>query len=277
MNEAMYLNAVVQENIATLRARGYRFVDPETGWLACGAEGVGRLASPTAIVAAITEAGSAGGDLKGKKVVVTGGPTLEPIDAVRFISNRSSGKMAGSLARVAVRRGAETILVTGPSSVGAPPGARVIEVETAQDMRQAIEREWESADCIVMAAAVCDFKPEKVEDGKIRRKEKLTLGLVPTEDILAGLSAKKGNRMVVGFALETDNEIEGGKKKLKEKNLDLVVVNNPLREGAGFGSDTNSGYMIHRDGRVDEIPLMTKLDLSEKIFDAVSAHLHTAS
>jgi phosphopantothenoylcysteine decarboxylase/phosphopantothenate--cysteine ligase len=273
MNEVMYLNPVVQENVAQLKARGYRFVDPETGWLACGAEGVGRLASLQAIVAAINEAGSRSGDLEGRKIIVTGGPTVEPIDAVRFISNRSSGKMAASLARVARRRGAETVLVTGPSSVARPAGVRVIEVETARDMKDATAREWETADCIVMAAAVCDFRPEKVREGKLKREGRLKLDLVPTDDILAGLSAGKGNRLAVGFALETDNEIENGKRKLREKNLDLVVVNNPMREGAGFGSDTNSGHLIYPDGRVEELPLMTKLDLAEKIFDSVSARL----
>jgi phosphopantothenoylcysteine decarboxylase/phosphopantothenate--cysteine ligase len=273
MNEMMYLNTVVQENIAKLTARGYSFVEPETGWLACGAEGVGRLASLDAIVTAITQAGSRGGDLEGKKVIITGGPTVEPIDVVRFISNKSSGKMASSLARVAARRGAETVLVTGPTGTAPPAGVRVTEVETARDMKEAIAAEWENADCIVMAAAVCDFRPEKVKKGKIKREGNLTLDLVPTEDILAGLSADKGDKLVVGFALETDNEIENAKKKLKEKNLDLIIANNPLREGAGFGSDTNCGHLIYPDGRVEEIPLMSKLDLSEKIFDAVSARL----
>lgn len=277
MNEAMYLNQAVQANIATLKARGYTFVEPETGWLACGMEGVGRLGSIETIVAGIVEAGSAGGDLKARKVIVTGGPTIEAIDAVRFISNRSSGKMAAALARVAATRGAETVLITGPTRVPKPAGVRVIDVETAADMRDAIERDWKDADCLVMAAAVCDFRPKGVKEGKIRRQEKLTLDLVPTEDIVAGLSAKKGNRIVVGFALETKDEIEAGKEKMKAKNLDFIFVNNPLREGAGFGEDTNSGYLIGRDGRVEEIPLMSKLDLSQKILDAVSARLLSTS
>jgi phosphopantothenoylcysteine decarboxylase/phosphopantothenate--cysteine ligase len=277
MNEMMYLNPVVQENMVRLKERGYRFVDPETGWLACGTEGVGRLASLEAIVTAITEAGASSGDLKGRKIIVTGGPTVEPIDAVRFISNRSSGKMAVALARVARRRGAETVLVTGPSSVARPAGVRVVEIETAGEMKEAAEREWATADCIVMAAAVCDFKPAEVRGGKLRRQGKLTLDLVPTDDILAGLSAGKGRRLAVGFALETEDEIENGRRKLKEKNLDLVVVNNPMREGAGFGSDTNSGCLIHPDGRVEEFPLIAKLDLAERIFDAVSARLRGAA
>ncbi len=277
MNEAMYLNPAVKENIDKLKRRGYRFVEPDTGWLACGTEGVGRLASLDALVAAIADAAGGRSDLKGRKVVITGGPTLEPIDAVRFISNRSSGKMAISLARVAARRGAETVLVMGPSGVPRPAGVKVIDVETGADMQRACEQEWEDADCMVMAAAVCDFKPRDVEPGKLKRREGLTLDLGASEDILAGLAGSKGNRMLVGFALETRDEIEGGKRKLREKNLDLVMVNNPLVEGAGFGSDKNSGYLIFRDGRVEDVPLVTKLDLAEKIFDAISSRLDSTA
>jgi phosphopantothenoylcysteine decarboxylase/phosphopantothenate--cysteine ligase len=273
MNEAMYLNVAVQENVETLRRRGYRIVEPGSGWLACGTHGVGRLAPLETIVAAIADAAASRGDLRQKKIIITGGPTLEPIDAVRFISNRSSGKMAAALARVAVRRGADTILVMGPSAVPGPVGARVIQVETGAEMKRACEKEWEDADCLVMAAAVCDFRPRDVRPGKIRRHGNLSLDLVPSEDILAGLASDKGRRMLVGFALETENEVEGGRRKLREKNLDLVMVNNPLREGAGFGGDTNGGFLVFHDGRVEEIAPVAKLDLAEKIFDAVSSHL----
>jgi phosphopantothenoylcysteine decarboxylase/phosphopantothenate--cysteine ligase len=218
-------------------------------------EGKGRLAAIEAIVEAITDAApaharaaGAAGDLEGRKVIVTGGPTLEPIDAVRFISNRSSGKMANALARVARRRGASTVLVTGPTALAPPAGTRVIRVETAAQMQEAVEREWQDADCIVMAAAVCDFRPTDVGEDKIRRGGDLTLNLVPTTDILAGLAAGKGAKLTVGFALETDNEIEGGKKKLKAKHLDLVVVNNPLREGTGRGDPAHEQA---RHGRED--------------------------
>jgi phosphopantothenoylcysteine decarboxylase/phosphopantothenate--cysteine ligase len=273
MNEAMYLSPAVRENIDTLKARGFRFVEPDTGWLACGKEGAGRLASIGTVAAAILDAASGRSDLKRKKIVITGGPTLEPIDEVRFISNRSSGKMAVALARVAVRRGAETVLVMGPSSVPHPAGATVIDVETGEDMERVCKREWEGADCMIMAAAVCDFRPRHVNPGKLRRQDGLVLDLVASDDILAGLAADKGKRMLVGFALETEDEIEGGKRKLREKNLDLVMVNNPFREGAGFGSDTNCGYLIFRDGRVEEVPLVSKIELAEKIFDAISSHL----
>lgn len=276
MNEAMYGNVAVQQNIATLKARGIRFVEPETGWLACGTEGVGRLASLDTILTAIRESASDGRisrDLAGRKIVITGGATLEPLDDVRFISNRSSGKMAAALAGAAVRRGADTVLITGLTDVPPPAGVRAVSIETGAEMKQAIQDEWEETDCIVMAAAVCDFKPERVAKGKLKRQEGLTLRLASTDDILGSFSRKKNKRMVVGFALETENEIEGGKRKLDEKDLDLVVVNNPLREGTGFGSDRNAGYLIYRDGRVEDIPLMSKLDLSEKIFDAVASHL----
>ena len=276
MNEAMYLNPAVRQNIEVLKRRGYSFVDPETGWLACGNEGLGRLGSIDRIVEAIMDAGGSSADLSGKKVLITGGPTREPIDAVRFISNRSSGKMAFSLARVARRRGADTVLITGPVSIGKPAGVRAIEVETTSQMREAVEREWEGADCIIMAAAVCDFRPEHVTEGKLRRRGRISLDLTSTEDILQAVYEKKGGRMLVGFALETENEIEGGKRKLEEKNLDLVFVNNPLRKGSGFDADTNSGYLIYSDGRVEEIPLKTKLELSDRIFDVVSACLADA-
>jgi phosphopantothenoylcysteine decarboxylase/phosphopantothenate--cysteine ligase len=273
MNEAMYLNPAVQANLATLRERGYVLVEPETGWLACGKEGKGRLASIETVLAAIADAAGRGGELKGRKVVVTGGPTREPIDAVRFISNRSSGKMAAALARAARRRGAETVLVLGPVEVPRPAGVRVIDVETGRQMGEAVEREWRDADCLVMAAAVCDFRPDEVRPGKLPRQGGLTLDLRATDDILKGLAADKGRRVVVGFALETENELAGGKRKLKEKNLDLVVVNNPLGEGTGFGSDLNCGHLVYGDGRVEELPLASKLDFAEKIFDAVSGLL----
>jgi phosphopantothenoylcysteine decarboxylase/phosphopantothenate--cysteine ligase len=276
MNEAMYLNPAVQQNIEVLKRRGYIFVDPEAGWLACGNQGLGRLGSIDRIVEAVMDAGSSSAELNGKKVLITGGPTREPIDAVRFISNRSSGKMAFSLARVARRRGADTVLITGPVGIGRPAGVRAIEVETTSQMREAVEREWEGADCIVMAAAVCDFRPEHIVEGKLKRRGRITLDLASTEDILRTLSSKKAGKMLVGFALETENEVDGGKRKLEEKNLDLVFVNNPLRKGSGFGADTNSGYLIHSDGRVEEFPLKTKLELSDRIFDAISARLADA-
>lgn len=285
MNENMYLNPVVQENIGKLKDRDYVFVEPEKGWLACGVEGLGRLADPETIVNAIMSAGenrrpgsAAGGTgvgrpLSGKKVIVTGGPTREPLDSVRYISNRSSGKMAVAIAAAASSRGAETVLISGPRCIPAPAGIRVIDIETADEMREAVEKEWPDADCIVMAAAVCDFKAERVDGGKIKRGSSLDVKMVSTEDIIAGLSKNKGDRVVVGFALETENEIESGKVKLAEKNLDLVFVNNPQRDGCGFGGDTNAGYLLDGNGGVTEIPLMTKAEVADRVLDAASALL----
>ncbi len=283
MNENMYLNAVVQENIGKLKRRGYVFVEPERGWLACGVEGVGRLADPGDIVKVIMEAGggarragAAGTDLAGRKVVITGGPTREPIDAVRFISNRSSGKMAVALAAAAKERGAETVLISGPRSVQAPEGVRVIDVETAREMKRALEGEWNDADCVVMAAAVCDFAPESVHDGKLRRGAPPDLRLRPTEDIIGGLAREKAGKVVVGFALETDDGVAAGRAKLEQKNLDLIFVNNPRREGCGFGSDTNAGYLIDAGGGVEEIGLAGKAEVAHRILDSVSALLSGA-
>lgn len=273
MNEAMYLNPAVQQNLAALAARGFIIVEPETGWLACGKEGKGRLAGSETILTAIREAAGRGGDLAGRKVIVTGGPTLEPIDEVRFISNRSSGKMAVALASTARRRGAETVLVAGPIAAPRPIGVRVVGVETAAELKAAIDREWQDADCLVAAAAVCDFRPASRHPGKIKRQGRLSLDLVSTEDVLKEFSLKKDGRVVVGFALETEDEIEGGRRKLRDKDLDLVVVNNPLKEGTGFGGDAASGAILHRDGKVDSLPMVTKRDLSERVFDAVSALL----
>jgi phosphopantothenoylcysteine decarboxylase/phosphopantothenate--cysteine ligase len=288
MNENMYLNPLVQDNISRLKSMGYVFIEPERGWLACGVEGVGRLADPSAIVKAILDAGLAAGkaeavagaaaggpgaDLSGKKFVITGGPTREPLDAVRFISNRSSGKMAVALAEAARRRGADTVLISGPRSVPAPRDIRVVDVETSRDMQRAIENEWEDSDCLVMAAAVCDFRPDAVHDGKLRRGKSLGLTLVSTEDIVGNLARRKGGRIVVGFALETENEVEAGKAKLSKKNLDLIFVNNPRRDGCDFGSDYNAGYLIGGNGKVEEVGLVTKAELAERILDSASALL----
>lgn len=269
MNEAMYLNPAVQDNLIKLRSRGYHIVEPETGWLACGKEGKGRLADVGLIVNAIVSLGRRSKDLEGRRVVITGGPTVEPIDAVRFISNRSSGKMAVALAEEAISMGAQTTLIIGPTCLPMPYGAKVVRVETTSEMEEAIRREWTNADCLVMAAAICDFKVAATYQGKIPRSSKLDLHLVETPDIVAKIAKEKGRRIVVGFALETGEEVEAGLKKLKAKNLDLVMVNNPLKEGAGFGGDTNFGYLIDSDGMVEEVPLLTKREVARRIFEKV--------
>lgn len=269
MNEAMYLNPAVQDNLIKLRSRGYHIIEPETGWLACGKEGKGRLADVGLIVNAILSLARRSKDLEGKRVVITGGPTVEPIDAVRFISNRSSGKMAVALAEEAISMGAQTTLIIGPTCLPMPYGAKVVRVETTSEMEEAIRREWANTDCLVMAAAICDFRVEATYQGKIPRSSKLDLHLVETPDIVAEIAKEKGKRIVVGFALETGEEVEAGMKKLKAKNLDLVMVNNPLKEGAGFGGDTNFGYLIDSNGMVEEVPLLTKREVARRIFEKV--------
>lgn len=269
MNEAMYLNRAVQENLMRLRSRGYQIIEPETGWLACGKEGKGRLADPSLIVKSIIAIAGRSKHLAGKKVVVTGGPTIEPIDAVRFISNRSSGKMAVALAEEAFSMGAETTLIMGPTHLPMPSGVNVVMIETTSEMEEAIKQEWDDTDCLVMAAAVCDFRVASVHDGKIPRSAELDLHLVETHDIVSNIAGEKGKRIVVGFALEVENEVEAGLKKLKAKNLDIVMVNNPLKQGAQFGGETNFGYLIDSDGKVEEVPLLSKREVARKIFEKV--------
>jgi phosphopantothenoylcysteine decarboxylase/phosphopantothenate--cysteine ligase len=269
MNEDMYLHPAVQENLGILRQRGTLVVEPGTGWLACGKQGKGRLADPETIVEGIMDAGSVSGDLAGRKMVVSGGPTREPIDRVRYISNRSSGKMARAVARAARRRGAETVLVNGPVDLPAPAGVRTVRVETGEEMASALREEWVDADCLVMAAAVSDFKPAGRMEDKIRRSGELSLKLVPIPDIVASMASDRGSRIVVGFALETADEVRAGKRKMEEKDLDLVFVNNPLREGAGFGSENNAGWLIDRRGEVREIAPADKVEIAEVILDAV--------
>lgn len=269
MNEAMYLNRAVQENLLRLRSRGYQIIEPETGWLACGKEGKGRLADPSLIVKSIIAIAGRSKHLAGKKVVVTGGPTIEPIDAVRFISNRSSGKMAVALAEEAFSMGAETTLIMGPTHLPMPSGVNVVMIETTSEMEEAIKQEWDDTDCLVMAAAVCDFRVASVHDGKIPRSAELDLHLVETHDIVSNIAREKGRRIVVGFALEVENEVEAGLKKLKAKNLDIVMVNNPLKQGAQFGGETNFGYLIDSNGKVEEVPLLSKREVARKIFEKV--------
>ncbi len=273
MNEVMYLNRAVQENLMKLRSRGYHIIEPETGWLACGKEGKGRLADPSLIVKTILSVATRSKHLSGKRVVVTGGPTIEPIDSVRFISNRSSGKMAIALAEEAFSMGAETTLIMGPTHLPMPYGVRILRVETASEMERAIREEWDSADCLVMAAAICDFRVESVYEGKIPRSAELNLHLVQNPDIVSSIAKEKGRRIVVGFALEVENEVEAGLRKLRAKNLDLVMVNNPLKQGAQFGGDTNFGYLIDSDGRVEEVPLMSKREVARRILEKVSQML----
>jgi phosphopantothenoylcysteine decarboxylase/phosphopantothenate--cysteine ligase len=269
MNTHMYENRLVQENMEKLEQSGITVLRPETGSLACGHEGPGRLPDVEIIA---EEARSLLGpkDMAGETVVVTAGPTQEPIDPVRFISNPSSGKMGHALARVAQRRGAEVSLVTGPTALPDPPGVRVIKVRTAEEMFNQVMNVGEGASIIVMAAAVSDWRPASLFEHKIKKEEMVgDLRLEQSVDILKALGENKNSRILVGFAAETRDLHENARAKLSAKNLDLVVANLIGQAGSGFGSDTNQASLIHRDGREEALPLMGKGALADVLFDRV--------
>ncbi len=272
MNSSMYLNAAVQDNIAKLKSRGHRFIGPETGDLATLDEGsgIGRLVSEDIIIESVESHLLRGEDLAGKRVLVTAGRTEEPIDPVRFISNRSSGRMGFAVAREAMVRGAEVTLISGARDVPLPQGIRCVEVKTACDMAEAVRREWDDHEILVMAAAVADYRVKEEAPHKIKRDgNAVILELVPNEDIVAGAAKKKGKKLVIGFALETENAVENGKEKLKRKDLDIIVINNPNEAGAGFGTETNRVTIVTADGTVDELPLMSKRDVAREIWNRV--------
>ncbi len=269
MNERMYRNPVVRKNITFLTEQGVRFVDPDTGPLACGTIGQGRLADIDKIITAVSSS-LAGGELDGMTVLVTAGPTREPIDAVRFISNPSTGKMGFALAAAARDRGAKVILVSGPTAIVPPSGVTVISVQSAQDMRKAVMDHVQGVQIVIMAAAVSDFRPESSTERKIKKdKAPTSINLERTADILSDVGTVPGRRFLVGFAAETDDVLVNAVKKLKSKNLDMIVANDLLRTGAGFGSDTNSVIVIDREGRKTELPVMPKSEIARRVIDKI--------
>lgn len=271
MNCNMYDNPIVQDNMNRLKRYGYHFIDSGTGELACGYEGKGRMAEPGDIMEEI-EAILSPKDLKGERIVVTAGPTCEAIDPVRFVGNRSSGKMGYALARMALRRGAEVILISGPSSLMPPRGTRFIPVESAEDMRKAVTVNLKDATIVIMAAAVADYRPVKAASEKMKKGAgSMSLDLEKTEDIILGIGRKKGKRLIIGFAAETDNLLANAKKKLKEKNLDLIAANNVKEPGAGFGVDTNIVTIIDKNGVVEALPKLSKDEVAWKVLDRVTA------
>jgi len=270
MDAFMWANPVVQENVRKLKDLGYKFVGPEEGELASGLTGKGRLADLGRILDAIGEALEDVRLLAGRKVLVTAGRTEEDIDPVRLITNRSTGKMGYALAEAARTMGAEVVLISGPTDLEVPWGVRVVRVRSAEEMRDAVLENFGWCDVLAMAAAVADFRPAKVSPKKIKKEEGLVLKFERTPDILAEVAKEKGKRFVLGFAVETEDEVEGGKRKLREKNLDLIVVNNPTVEGAGFGWDTNVATLIDRNGRVEELPRMSKRELARRIWRKVA-------
>jgi phosphopantothenoylcysteine decarboxylase/phosphopantothenate--cysteine ligase len=271
MESNMLLHSATQEHMEALRGRGVHFVEPEAGRLASGATGVGRLASPEAIAQAVARI-LAPGDLAGLRVLITAGPTQEPVDAVRYISNRSSGKMGYALAAAAARRGAKVTLVSGPTTLADPAGCEVVRVETAAEMRAAVSRRFARCDALIAAAAVADFTPAKVSSGKVKKGSMPTaVELSRTVDIVAECGEKKkAGQVVVGFAAETQDLLENAGKKLKSKRLDLIVANDVSQPGVGFGSERNAGFLLFADGEARELPEMEKAAFAERVLDAVS-------
>ena len=270
MNEAMYLHRQTQQNIRKLKEVGVQFVEPEAGYLACKDTGWGRLAPPGKIVEEGLRLIQKSQSLKGQTVLVTAGPTREFLDPVRFITNRSSGKMGYELAEEALRRGAEVILVSGPTRLFPPPDAKLREVQTAEDMKKEVLEHFSKTDVVIMTAAVSDFKFEESASGKIK-KEKLggNIKIVPTPDVLKELGRKKGQKVLVGFAAETENVVDNALKKLKDKKLDLIVANDVTAEGVGFESDFNQVSVVSPDGRSVQTEKMTKVEISQVIMDKI--------
>lgn len=270
MNEAMYLHRQTQQNIRKLKELGVKFVEPEAGYLACKETGWGRLAPPDKIVEEGLRLIQKSQSFKGQTVLVTAGPTREFLDPVRFITNRSSGKMGYELAEEALRRGAEVILVSGPTHLFPPPDAKLRKVQTAEDMKKEVLEHFSKADVVIMTAAVSDFQFEESASGKIK-KEKLggNIKIVPTPDVLKELGRKKGQKVLVGFAAETEKVVDNALKKLKDKNLDLIIANDVTAEGVGFESNFNQVSVVFPDGKSVQTEKMTKVEISQVIMDKI--------
>lgn len=271
MNSNMYNNQLTQANIKRLVELGWRFIPPASGHLACGTDGIGRLPEPAEILDFVENELSHEEDFIGKKLLVTAAGTYEPIDPVRYIGNRSSGKMGYAIAEAAKKRGAEVTLVSGPSALTAPAGVKLVRVETAAQMRQAVMEVFDEADIIIKAAAVADYRVREVADQKIKKNDdELVLVLEKNPDILFELGQKKkSGQILVGFAAETQHLLEYAKAKLEKKNLDMIVANDVSRKDAGFNVDTNAVKLLYRDGTVQELPVMTKYKLANELLNMV--------
>jgi phosphopantothenoylcysteine decarboxylase/phosphopantothenate--cysteine ligase len=271
MNVHMYGNPILQENLRKLRRAGYHVMEPAEGYLACGYEGRGRLPEPDRILEEIKGL-LRRKDLSGEKIIITAGPSREALDPVRYITNRSSGKMGYALARAALRRGAEVALISGPTAIEPPAGARMIPVTTAAEMRAAVLREFAGCTTVVMAAAVADYRPLRAADKKMKKAAgPLELRLEPNPDILQELGTMKNGKFLVGFAAETEDLTVNAKKKLGAKNLDMIVANDVSQEGSGFDADTNVATILDRNGAASALPLMSKDELADRIFDHMLA------
>jgi phosphopantothenoylcysteine decarboxylase/phosphopantothenate--cysteine ligase len=268
MNVNMWNHPATQANLETLRKRGVKVVEPDSGYLACGMMGPGRLAANEAIVAAVLEVLGAAQDLAGETVLITAGPTREKIDPVRYITNRSSGRMGYALAEAALRRGAHVLLVSGPTSITPPDAVEMTRVETAEQMREAALRLFPQATIVIKTAAVSDYRPKAAAGQKLKRTGPMSLELEPTTDILAELAGKKTNQLIVGFAAETENVLENARKKLARKKLDAIVVNDVSQEGVGFDSERNAVTILTPD-EVVEVPETTKWEVAQRVLDLV--------
>ncbi|MCB0221287.1 MAG: bifunctional phosphopantothenoylcysteine decarboxylase/phosphopantothenate--cysteine ligase CoaBC [Chrysiogenetes bacterium] len=273
MNVQMWRHVATQTNLKTLRERGAHIVDPGAGDLACGEVGEGRLAETEQIIEAIA-ASLTPRSLQGVRFLITAGPTREPVDPVRYLTNRSSGKMGYALARAAQRRGAQVTLVSGPVSLAPPAGMKLIKVETAREMHDAVMGELDNSDVIIKSAAVADFAVAGASEKKLKRREtQPTIELTPNPDILAAVGKKKGQRVLVGFAAETHDLKKYAREKLREKNADLFVANDVARADAGFDVDTNQVELFFADGREESTGLLSKDQVAERVLDAVESLL----
>lgn len=272
MNVNMWEHPTVQANVARLRERGVKVIEPDAGYLACGMTGPGRLAKPETIVATVLEVVGAKRDFVGETVLVTAGPTCEDLDPVRYLTNRSSGRMGYAVAEAAARRGARVILVSGPTALAPPAGVELERVRTVEEMRRAVLARLSEASIVVAAAAVADFRAKRVQAQKIRRGRRLLqLQLEPTPNILAAVAQAKGKRLLVGFAAETTAKdlVKNARAKLRAKKLDIVVANDVTQEGAGFDVETNQVTLVTRDGRTLPLPRMSKLAVAQRLLDEV--------
>lgn len=275
MNEGMWEHPAVQSNINLLKSRGVEFIDPSYGELACGVTGPGRLADNSVILEKIRGYFNQRDDLSGMRFLITAGPTHEPIDPVRYLSNPSSGKMGYAVAEQAKARGGEVILISGPTSLKSPPGVDLVSCKRANEMNDLVQEHLESCDILVMSAAVGDFAAEKLEKEKIKKQgdEGLVLKLIPTKDILLEVAKRNSGKLVVGFAAESQNLMESALEKLKKKNLDLIVANDISAPGIGFQSDSNQVTIIDREGNVENLPLKSKRDIADLLLDRILARI----
>lgn len=270
MNSNMWSNPAVQENISVLKKRGYLVIPPDSGDLACGYTGQGRLPDNWVMNQWLSLKLQKNKSLTGKNVVVSAGRTEEPFDPARIITNRSSGKMGFAVAKEAFYRGANVVLISGPNNLQIPKEIKYIRINTAQDMYKAVEKHWKDADIFVSAAAVSDYRPQTPLKQKMKKTNgEININFVANVDILATVAKNKDNRKLIGFAVETENEIKHATEKLKKKNLDMIIINNPLDKNSGFATDTNKVTLIKKDGQKVELPLLSKEEVAVKIFDEI--------